>query len=104
MRLIGAVLVVVCIVAGVAACAADAPSALTFRGVVTSVEGTGPVTVDRFTVRADDGRTLTFSAERLDATTGKPPGHLREHMTSGEAVAVEYVVEDGRNIALSYED
>ena len=73
-------------------------------GVVISVEGEGPASVQRFTVRANDGRAIVFELERLDVTAGKPAAHLREHLVSGEPVTIAYTIENGRHIALSYDD
>ena len=82
---------------------AKAPGELTFSGVVVDVAGEGIASVDRFTLRADDGEARTFEVGRLDVTRGKPAVHLREHLASGEPITVVYVVEDGRNLALAYD-
>ena len=88
-----------------AACTAgsDAPEQAT--GVVIGVEGSGPASVDRFTLRTAEGAVLIFDVERLEVTSGgKPAPHLREHQVDGHPIRVEYRVEAGRNVALRYTD
>jgi hypothetical protein len=73
--------------------------------VVISAEGANAAEVDRFTLRADDGRQLAFTVERLDVSGGGLPApHLREHLVSGDPITVSYRVENGVNIALRYTD
>ena len=100
MRVLLALVVGLAVAAG---CGVGAPAELTFSGVVVDVQGAGLAAVDRFTVRADGGESLTFEVERLDISRGKPAVHLREHLATGESVTVVYVVENGRNLALSYD-
>jgi hypothetical protein len=94
--------------AQVAACAPSAPpdaSPETVTGVVLRVEGQGAADVTGFQLRTDDGQLLEFDVERLDLSGGGLPApHLREHLRDGEPIAVDYVVEDGRNRALRYTD
>jgi hypothetical protein len=74
-------------------------------GVVMAVEGSGPASVDQFTLRTPDGRVLTMAVERLDVSGGgKPAAHLREHQLDGQPIEVEYKVEGGRHVALRYTD
>jgi hypothetical protein len=74
-------------------------------GLVTAVEGTGPANVERFSLRADDGRQLTFEIRpgQLDPTAF-PPAHLREHLASGQKVRVTYVAERGALVATDLAD
>lgn len=74
-------------------------------GLVTAVVGSGPADVERFTLRTDEGRELTFEIrpERLDPASFAP-AHLREHLASGEKVAVRWVEEGGRLLAIRLED
>ncbi|MDP8903701.1 MAG: hypothetical protein M3N29_00020 [Chloroflexota bacterium] len=71
---------------------------------MTNVESSGPASVDRFTVRAASGEEITFEVGRLDVAGGKPAAHLSDHLRSGEPITVDYVVENGRNVAVRYED
>jgi hypothetical protein len=75
-----------------------------FSGIVVAVDGSGPASVDRVTVRSADGRQLTFEVGRLDLANGLPAAHLREHLVSGAPIVIDYVVEGGRNVALRYND
>ena len=89
------------VLATVAACV---PAVKSFTGIVTAVEGSGPADVDSVTVRTNDGQVLTFDVMRLDLNNGLPPAHLREHLATGVPIVVEYVIENGRNVALRYND
>lgn len=74
-------------------------------GVVINVDGPSAAEVDGFSLRTTDGQVLEFGVGVLDLTDGGLPApHLREHLVSGEPIAVEYRVEDGRNVALRYLD
>jgi hypothetical protein len=35
---------------------------------------------------------------------GLPAAHLREHLSSGAPIVVQYVVEGGQNVSLRYND
>lgn len=69
-----------------------------------AVDGATAGSVDRFTLRADDGQTIVFEVGRLDVTNGLPAAHLREHLVSGEPIAVDYALDDGQFVALRYID
>ena len=73
-------------------------------GIVIAVDGAGPASVDAVTVRQYDGLVLQFDVGRLDLNNGLPAAHLREHLTTGVPIVVEYVIENGRNVALRYND
>jgi hypothetical protein len=74
-------------------------------GVVTAVEGPSVALVSRFTLRARDGRTLSFEVRSLALDGGgKPAPHLREHMASGVPIEVDYRDEGGLLVALRYRD
>jgi hypothetical protein len=74
-------------------------------GLVTGVEGSGPADVDRFSLRADDGRRLTFEIRPGQlGPTAFPPPHLREHLASGQKVRVAYVAQDGALVATDLQD
>jgi hypothetical protein len=88
-------------VAGLAACT---PAVRSCTGIVVAVDGTGPANVSSVTVRQSDGVVLEFAVGRLDLNNGLPAAHLREHLASGGPIVVEYVVENGVNVALRYND
>ncbi len=70
-----------------------------------AAEGTTAAQVDSFSLRTSDGQVIQFKVVRLDLTNGGlPSAHLREHMSSGEPIAVTYHVENGVNIADRYTD
>jgi hypothetical protein len=73
--------------------------------VVIAADGPSAAQVDSFSLRTADGQTLAFMVVRLDLTNGGlPSAHLREHMSSGEPIAVTYHVENGVNVADRYTD
>lgn len=71
------------------------------HGRVIDVQARSIAQAASVTVRADDGRELTF---RVDPSVEVTPGHLREHMALGEPVVVHYrVVADGL-LAIAIDD
>jgi hypothetical protein len=65
--------------------------------------------IERFTLRTDDGRELTFvTAADFNANTGTThammPGHMRQHMALAEPVTVTYREEGHQLVALSATD
>ena len=63
--------------------------------------------VDRFNLRTDDGRELTFVVApefNQGATHAMTPGHMRQHMALAEPVTVTYRDENGTLTALSATD
>ena len=74
------------------------PTLYTETGIVTTVTSASLVEVDSFTLRTNDGRTLTFSTKDLPIRDGGfPAQHLREHQALAQPVQVTYRVTDGRN-------
>jgi len=71
---------------------------------VVAVDSTSIGNVDQAAIRESDGNVLQFNVERLDVNNGLPAVHLREHLSSGIPVIVEYIVEGGQNVALRYND
>ena len=93
----------------VAGCSAPASTAQTqtVRGVLLDVAGSGIQKVDTFTLRADDGRELSFVTAddfNKDATHAMTPGHMRQHMALADPVLVTYRTENGQLVALSATD
>jgi hypothetical protein len=72
-----------------AACTA---SPRTMAGVVVAVEASDLTHLDAVTLRADDGRVQRFTVASEAVTAGHPasPSHLRQHMTYGDRVVIEY--------------
>ena len=81
------------------------PTLYTETGIVTTVNSASLVEVDGFTLRTNDGRTLTFSTRDLPIRDdGFPPQHLREHQALAQPVQVTYRVTDGRNDVVKLQD
>jgi hypothetical protein len=99
------VLLGVALAAGLVIGCQGSPPPLTATGVVISVDGPNVAEVDQFTLRTADGQLLVFEVDALSLSGGgKAAPHLREHMLSGAPVTVEYRTQDGRTIALRYDD
>ena len=78
-----------------------APSTQRVRGVILAVEPQSVARAGAVTVRTVDGRELRFV---VAAEVPWTPGHLREHMASGEAVLVEYRTQGDDLLALRIDD
>jgi hypothetical protein len=92
---------------GAAACdgGGGASGAQEAVGIVTSVEGSSPAQVNRFTLRTADGAVLTFEIGRLEAGGDSfPASHLREHLATAEPVRVAYRSEGGSLVAVRLRD
>ena len=74
---------------------------LIVRGLITSVETIDIGHAKAFTLRAGDGREWRFDA---DPAVDMTPGHMREHMTFGQAVTVHYRRAGDRLVASSVTD
>ncbi|MEP7360243.1 MAG: PQQ-dependent sugar dehydrogenase [Chloroflexota bacterium] len=89
----------------VSGCTTEQAPTLQATGVVIAADGASAAQVGTFSLRQNDGTTLAFKIMRLDLTNGGlPSAHLREHMSSGEPIAVYFHVENGVNIADRYTD
>jgi len=75
-------------------------------GIVTAVDGPSAAQVDRFVLRTQEGRELTFQVGALRVGGDAfPAPHLAEHLVSLEPIRVQYVEEaDGRLVALRLTD
>ena len=88
----------------VAACGSDGERSVT--GVIIDVQATSLTTIDSFTLRDKEGRTLVFrvaSDAALDPREGFFPGHLRTHALAVEQVTVFYREAEGDLLALRLE-
>lgn len=86
--------------------AGDTASAevLSVVGVVIAVDG-NLSGIDWFTIRVDDGTDLTFAPDDHALFDNGPFSHIRDHLTSGTPIRVDYVMlDDGSNRALGAED
>ena len=85
----------------------SAPQTQSVRGVLLDVVSPGIQQVNSFTLRADDGRELTFTTSsdfNQGAAHVMTPGHMRQHMALADPVLVTYREEAGKLIALSATD
>ena len=73
-------------------------------GVVVSVQATSLSSVQGFSIRTADGRTVDFRVGTIENATAFPPGHLAEHRVSLIPVRVTYVEEGGARVAVRLED
>ena len=89
-----------------AACAELPAGVREETGIVTAVDGPSAAQVDRFVLRTQDGRELTFEVGALRVGGDAfPAAHLAEHLVSLEPIRVQFVEEsDGRLVALRMTD
>lgn len=81
-----------------------AADTLSVVGVVIAVDGSLSG-IDSFTIRVDDGTDLAFAPDDHALLDNGPFSHIRDHLTSGTPVRVDYVMlDDGSNLALSAGD
>jgi hypothetical protein len=101
--LLVAVTIVACGPTGTASTATGAPGSPVI-GVITAVDSAGLSDVRGFTIRTDDGRSLTFVLGPLENATEFPPGHLGEHLATSEPVRVFFRLEGASMLAYRIED
>jgi hypothetical protein len=98
----GALAAVVVLATALAACGSSGRVA---QGIVTDITSNGPVTVERFEIRATDGTTLTFRVGTLElGGNAFPAEHLGEHRLTAQPVAVAYREEGGELVAYRLQD
>jgi hypothetical protein len=73
-------------------------------GVVVAVEATSLSSVQGFSIRTTDGRTVDFRVGAIENATTFPPGHLAEHKVSLAPIQVTYVDRDGGHVAVALAD
>jgi hypothetical protein len=76
----------------------------TETGLVTAVDSAGLTKVRGFTIRTNDGRTVTFRIGVLENGAQFAPGHLLDHRATGVKVVVTYRQENGDLVAVRIED
>jgi hypothetical protein len=105
-RLIALLAVVVSVVAlAVAAVSVfGGPGRRVETGVVVAVQATSLSSVQGFSIRTQDGRTVDFRVGAIENATQFAPGHLAEHKVSLVPVRVTYVEEGGGLVAVRLED
>ena len=98
----GAVLGVVAL--ALMAATALGPGRQVETGVVVAVQATSLSSVQGFSIRTVDGRTVDFRVGTIENATAFPPGHLAEHRVSLIPVRVTYVEQGGARVAVRLED
>jgi hypothetical protein len=73
-------------------------------GIVVAVQATSLTSVQGFSIRTQDGRTVDFRVGALENGTQFPPGHLAEHKVSLVPIRVTYAQENGGPVAVRIED
>lgn len=101
--LIAAVAAVVAVAFG-AATILGGPGRQVEAGIVVAVQGTSLTSVEGFSIRTADGRTVAFRITSLENAATFPPGHLAEHKVSLATVRVTWVEDGGAKRAVRIED
>ena len=104
LAILAAIVVAVVIFAAVAAIVLGGPGRRVETGVVVGVEATGLTSVQGFSIRTADGRTVDFRIGTLENGATFPPGHLGEHRVTLVPIRVTYVDQDGMHVAVRLED
>jgi hypothetical protein len=73
-------------------------------GIVVAVEATSITSVQGFSIRTADGRTVDFRVGTLENASAFPPGHLATHKVSLVPIQVTYVDRDGGHVAVALVD
>jgi hypothetical protein len=99
-----AIAVIAVVIAVVAANLIGGPGRRVEAGIVVAVEATGLTSVQGFSIRTADGRTVDFRVANLENGATFPPGHLAEHRASLVPIRVTYIDEGGAHLAVRLED
>ena len=73
-------------------------------GIVVAVEATSLSSVQGFSIRTADGRTVDFRVGVLETASTFPPGHLAEHKLSLAPIQVTYIDQGGAHVAVALVD
>ena len=101
--LLGAVVAVIAVVV-VVTTILGGPGRRVETGIVVAVEATSLTSVQGFSIRTADGRTVDFRVGALENASAFPPGHLAEHRVSLVPIQVTYVDRDGAHVAVALVD
>jgi len=101
---IGVVGVAVVVLAIAASTVLGGPGRQVETGIVVAVQATSLSSVQGFSIRTGDGRTVDFRIVSLENASTFPPGHLAEHKVSLVPVRVTYVDRSGGHEAVRIED
>ena len=101
---LGVVVVAVVVLAIAASTVLGGPGRQVETGIVVAVEATSLSSVEGFSIRTTDDRTVDFRIVSLENAATFPPGHLAEHKVSLVPVRVTYVDRAGDHEAVRIED
>ena len=73
-------------------------------GVVVAVQATSLSSVQGFSIRTADGRTVDFRVGTIENATTFAPGHLAEHKVTLAPIRVTYIDVDGAHTAVRLDD
>jgi len=104
LALLAAIVLAVVVVAVAAAMAVGGPGRRVETGIVVAVQATGLTSVQGFSIRTADGRTVDFRLGQLENAAAFAPGHLAEHKISLIPVRVTYIDQAGNHVAVRLED
>jgi hypothetical protein len=99
-----AVAIIAVVTAVVAANLIGGPGRRVETGVVVAVDATSLTSVQGFSIKTTDGRTVDFRVGKLENGAVFPPGHLAEHRVTLVPIRVTYVDEGGGPVAVRIED
>jgi hypothetical protein len=99
-----AAVVAVIAVAVIGATILGGPGRRVETGIVVAVEATSLTSIEGFSIRTSDGRTVDFRVGVLENGSTFPPGHLAEHKVSLVPVQVTYIDRDGSHVAVALVD
>ena len=99
-----AAVVAVVVVAIVGTSVLGGPGRRVETGVVVAVEATSLSSVQGFSIRTQDGRTLDFRLGTLENAAQFPPDHLALHKVTLVPVRVTYIDESGGPVAVRLDD
>jgi hypothetical protein len=99
-----ALVLVAIAVAALAATTVGGPGRRVETGIVVAVEATGLSSVQGFSIRTADGRTVDFRVGAIENATTFPPGHLAAHKVSLVPIRVTYVDQSGAMVAVRLDD
>jgi len=105
-RIITLIAAVAVVVAGAfgAATILGGPGRQVETGIVVAVQATSLTSVEGFSIRTADGRTVAFQITTLENAATFPPGHLAEHRVTLARVRVTFIADGAARRAVRVED
>jgi len=103
-RLLILVVAAIAVVVMAAATVFGGPGRRVESGIVVAVQATSLSSVQGFSIRTVDGRTVDFRVGTIENASTFPVGHLSAHKVSLAPVLVTFVDRDGAHVAVRIED